>query len=310
MKEKIRVIVKHVMHFLDKSKRDNIPALSGQSAFFLILSVIPMLLFAFSIVSILTGTDIEMSDFSELSNQKAFPYLEPLLRYLIESVHKATSGTAIITAVMMLWSSGKGMYCITDGILRVYHIPNNKFWIVKRIYAMGYTIVTLLMILCGVIVIVFSFFFAGYVNSVTGDTKQIHLLLRILIIIIIALFQSLMMTVALKLFLRRKLKNPVYYSMRALYPGMLLTVIAWNLLTFGVVLYIRYFAVSSIYGSLASVFITMIWVYFMMYILLYGIQLNYIYRRQFSTFRLFKRRKKKVQSKAITNKSEEKGEST
>lgn len=292
MKEKLSVVVKHVMHFLKKSQRDNIPALAGQSSFFLILSVIPMLLFAFSIFSILTGKDIDISDFPEVANQQAFPYLEALLRYIIDSVHKATSGTAIITAVMMLWSAGKGMYCITDGILRVYHIPNNKFWLIKRIYAMGYTVVTLLMILCGIVVIVFCFFFAGVVKSLTGDTTQVNLISRILIVALFSLFQSVMLTLALKLFLRRKLKNRVYCTMRALYPGMLITVIAWNFLTFGVVLYIRYFAVSSIYGSLASVFVTMIWVYFMMYILLYGIQINYIYREHFSAFRLFKRREK------------------
>lgn len=310
MQEKIKIVTAHVNHFLKKSSRDNIPALAGQSAFFLILSAIPMLLFAFSIFSILTGKDIELSDFSEITDQDVFPFVKTLLEYVIDSVHRTTSGTAIISAVVMLWSAGKGMYCITDGILRVYHIPNNRFWIFKRIYAMGYTLVLLLMFLLGLIVMMINSIFAGAIDMLAGDVTHIYLLVRILMIVAFGLFQSVIMTVALMLFLRSRTKKPAYHSFRALYPGMLLAVIAWNGLTIGVVFYIRHFAVSSIYGSLASVFVAMIWVYFMMYILLYGIQLNYIYRRQFSRFRLFKRHQK--QDNQTKNESEmtEEGEST
>jgi len=43
---------------------------------------------------------------------------------------------------------------------------------------------------------------------------------------------------------------------------------------------------------LAGVFMVMIWVYFLTYLLLYGIQINFVYRHEFSTFRLFKRKEK------------------
>ena len=57
-------------------------------------------------------------------------------------------------------------------------------------------------------------------------------------------------------------------------------------------IYLRNFAASSVYGSLAGVFMVMVWVYFLTYLLLYGIQINYVYRKEFSTFRFFKKKKK------------------
>ena len=190
----------------------------------------------------------------------------------------------------MLWSAGKGMYCITDGILRVYRIPNNKFWLLRRIYAMGYTIVMLLILFVGLSVVLANIFSASSINHLIGDGEQIHWLTHVLLQLLLTVLQVLLMTWALKLFLRNKVKRS-YTTMRALIPGMLITVIAWKILTFGVVYYLRHFAVSSVYGSLAGVFMVMIWVYFLTYLLLYGVQINFVYRHEFSTFRLFKRKK-------------------
>lgn len=290
-KDKKHSVFAQVKYILDKSYRDNIPALAGQSAFFLLLSAIPLILFVFSLLSLLTGKDIKASDFSVVTSQQAFPYADKLVNYIVDSVHKATSGTAIITAVIMLWSAGKGMYCITDGILRVYRIPNNKFWVLKRIYAMGYTIVMLLILLGGLVVVLANIFLASSISELLGGGQKIHWLVIALLQLLFSLLQTLLMAWALKLFLRNKVKRS-YTTIRALFPGMLLTMIAWKVLTYGIIIYLRNFAASSVYGSLAGVFMVMVWVYFLTYLLLYGIQINYVYRKEFSTFRFFKKKKK------------------
>nr|WP_316613813.1 YihY/virulence factor BrkB family protein [uncultured Ruminococcus sp.] len=280
-----------IKYILDKSYRDNIPALAGQSAFFLLLSAIPLILFVFSMISLLTGKDLKAEDFAAIPVQGMVPYFDKLINYIVDSVRKATSGTAIITAIVMLWSAGKGMYCITDGILRVYRIPNNKFWLLRRIYAMGYTIVMLLILFAGLVAVLANIFLASSINQLIGGGEQIHWLTHVLLQLLFTLLQTVLMAWALKLFLRNKVERS-YTTMRALIPGMLITVIAWKVLTFGVVYYLRHFAVSSVYGSLAGVFMVMIWVYFLTYLLLYGIQINFVYRHEFSSFRLFKRKVK------------------
>ncbi|MBQ3264909.1 MAG: YihY/virulence factor BrkB family protein [Ruminococcus sp.] len=287
------VIVTHVRHFLKKSYRDNISALAGQSTFFLLLSAVPCILFAFSVFSILTGktfdsVSIPTADLPE--NSALYPYFRAFFSFVKESVQRSGSGTTIITAIVMLWSAGKGMYCITEGISRVYRLPNRRFWLFKRIYAMGYTVVMMLIVLLCVVVTAVNFFFAGTVLKL-WEVVQVQWAMRIILYIMLALLLALMLTLALRFYLHGKLKNKRYCSLRALFPGMLLTVVAWNALTIGVMIYIRYFATSSVYGSLSSVFMLMIWAYFMMYILLYGVQLNYIYRRQFSRRGWFRRKK-------------------
>lgn len=287
----VNTVITHVRFFLQKCYRDNVPAMAGQSSFFLMLSAVPLLMFAFSLISLLTGKDIEVSDLLGYRDASSFPYLIKLLEYVIDSVHKANSGMIIITAVMTLWSAGKGMYCITDGIMRIYKIPNKTIWLFRRVYAMGYTLVLLFVFFLGVVFVTFDIVIVGTVLQMTGDNETLRIILQVLMFIVFALFQSLLLTVGMKLYLRGKIKNDAYRTMRALFPGMFLAVAAWNGLTIGMIFYVRHFATSSIYGSLASVFMLMIWLYFMMVILLYGIQLNYIYRKRFST-KWFKKRDK------------------
>lgn len=292
---KIGVIVKHVQHFLRKSYRDNIPALSGQSSFFILLSIVPLLLFAFSLYSILTGNDPERISLPEtvkgIEDQSNIIFT--LLRYVEDSVISSSSGTTIVTAVIALWSAGRGVYCVTEGIARVYQIPNNRFWLFKRLSAMLYTLVLLIMMMICIAVMVLNFILAGILMEVWHETA-VRWFMIVLSYLLLGLLVSLLLSVGVKLFLWRKIKNKKYYSMRALIPGISLSVIAWNILTLGVMLYIRYFATSSVYGSLGTVFVLMVWLYFMAYIFLYGVQLNYIYRGQFSRKGWFKRGKEKL----------------
>ena len=293
---KIGVIVRHVQHFLKKSYRDNIPALSGQSAFFILLSIVPLMLFAFSLYSILTGNDPQRISLPEavkgIEDEKNIIIV--LLRYIEDSVIHSSSGTTIITAVMALWSAGRGIYCVTEGIARVYQIPNKRFWVFKRLSAMLYTLVLLIMRMICIAVMVLNFVLAGVLMEVWHEAI-VRWIMIVLSYIVLGFLLALLLSFGVKLYLWRKIKNKRYYSMRSLIPGMFLTVIAWNVLTIGVMLYIRYFSTSSVYGSLGTVFVLMVWLYFMAYIFLYGVQLNYIYRGQFSRKGWFKRGKEKLE---------------
>ncbi len=288
------------MRFMDKAYKDNLPALSGQSAFFLILSAPPLLMFGFTLVSMLTGRDIKsvaVTFISNIQNIEDFPFIDYIVRFIEASLNRSGSGTAIVTAVVTLWSAGNGIYCITEGISRVYELPNKRIWLTKRLFSMLYTMIMLLVVMLYIAFLGVNIIFAAGISKMIGFS-ELREFLVVLLYIVFGLLQALLMSLALKLFLREKVEDKRYCSLRALMPGMLLTVAAWYVLTFGVTLYIRHFATSSIYGSLGTVFIMMMWIYFLMYILLCGIELNYIYRETFSRKR---KKKKSGQDTAASN---------
>ena len=58
------------------------------------------------------------------------------------------------------------------------------------------------------------------------------------------------------------------------YPGAVVTSVFWTLYSFGFSVYIDYFGGFSMYGSLTSIVIVMIWLYFCMYIFFCGALVN------------------------------------
>ena len=152
----MNTVISHIQHFLKKSRRDNISALAGQSAFFILLSILPLSMFIFSLYSIISGQSIDT--LSLLDSMKipevGSEYIVPIIRYIEKSILSSGTQTTIITLIIALWSAGKGLYAISEGIARIYRIPNTKFWVFKRVFAMGYTIVMLVLVLLCLIVLV------------------------------------------------------------------------------------------------------------------------------------------------------------
>ncbi len=132
------------------------------------------------------------------------------------------------------------------------------------------------------------------VRKLPGVTYTLYALRYVLIIIVL----SVAMTFALKMFLYLRLENKQYCRFKVLFPGMLFTNIAWVVLNIGMNIYLSYFG-SSLYGQLGAIIYMLMWIYFSMYLLLYGIQIDYIYREAFLRFslkNLFKPKDKKPKS--------------
>jgi membrane protein len=272
-------VIEAIKSFLNKAYRNNIAALSGQSAFFLILSFIPLVMFVFAMFSIITGKSPDLLQIDE--RYRELPPVQAVYTYLLDAVERSTSGTAIVTAILALWSAGRGLYSITDGIARIYRLPR-RLWILRRVYAMGYTAVLIVMFILSFALTALDVYWSNYL----ADALALSGAARTLVIIGEHLFAAaaefFFLTLALRIFLRPKVQEKRYTRFKALAPGMLFTVVGWTLLDRGVRLYLTYCSTSSLYGSLGTVAVLMSEVYFAMMILLYGVQMNYIYRDRFA----------------------------
>lgn len=273
-------IKSEVKVFIDKCIEDNISALSGQSAFFMILSAIPFIMFAVSILSLIgRGATIKLPEMP--ADNAVGNYI---IRIVNNTIANASSSTSIITAIVSLWTAGRGMYIITEGISRIYKLPSKNFWLVKRVFAMGYTTFML------IILVIFSVLltFGSFLNAELTSMIKVVLpswLGPTTILIFADILMILFMTLAMKLYLLGKVQDKRYTKFKVLLPGAIVTVIAWNIYIFGMRIYTKYFSTSSVYGSLGTIAVLMLMIYFMMYILLCGVELNYLYRDSFLNFK-------------------------
>ena len=102
---KIMILIGNIRHILNKNKKDNISAISGQSAFFILLSLVPLIMFIISLSSMLgIGSDkVSIPDTGDVMADS----VNKFILAVIQSARKGSTGMAVTTLIVALWSAGK-----------------------------------------------------------------------------------------------------------------------------------------------------------------------------------------------------------
>ena len=143
-------IMKKYDPIISKCIHDNIFAIAGQSAFFIVLSSVPLLAFC---LSILQGLHISAS-FIEQALQSVFTdVFLTQIKYFLTETYQNTIGISFVSIVVTLWSASQGIHAITNGLNRVYDAYENRMWIVLRFRAMFYTVIFFILMSASLVII-------------------------------------------------------------------------------------------------------------------------------------------------------------
>ena len=260
------------MSFMGKCKRDKINAYSAQSAFFIILSLIPFLM-VFS--SLLQYTSVTEGTLLKIIERVMPEYIAPFLISLIDEVYNRSAGIISITAIVAIWSAAKGVQYMTDGLNSVNDLEETRNWLVLRMWAVVYTVIFLVAIVFTLLVIVFG-------NSLQKLASQYIPLLRHAVDLL-AHFRGLIMLVMLI----------VFFDVIFQIPGAAICGVAWYIFSIGVSIYVDYFNGFSMYGSLTTIALIMLWLYFCMYIMMMSAEVNVIFNDSIRKWLLKEKEKKK-----------------
>lgn len=281
MYKKVKKFFGAISPFLKKIEDDNIFAISGQSAFFLLLALIPFAMFA---VSILQNLNIPVSKFDRFFRIIFNDAVSAQISNFLGNVNKGSVSVPLITMFFTLWSAAQGVHAITSGLNRIHHTYENRNWFLVRFRAMFYTVVFVFILFATAFVIVLG---SSIQNAIAQHVPELPNIVAVLyrfrfIIIFVYL-------VFLFSFIYRNLPN-LTPETRAEYkfiyqlPGSLLCAAAWILLSWGISIYVGDFNGFSIYGSLSKVAVMMVWLYFCILFLMFGAEINSHYHVQIKHF--------------------------
>jgi membrane protein len=293
MYKKVKKFFGAISPFLKRIEDDNIFAISGQSAFFLLLALIPFAMFA---VSILQNLNIPVSKFDRFFRIIFNDAVSAQISNFLGNVNKGSVSVPLITMFFTLWSAAQGVHAITSGLNRIHHTYENRNWFLVRFRAMFYTVVFVFILFATAFVIVLG---SSIQNAIAQHVPELPNIVAVLyrfrfIIIFVYL-------VFLFSFIYRNLPN-LTPETRAEYkfiyqlPGSLLCAAAWILLSWGISIYVGDFNGFSIYGSLSKVAVMMVWLYFCILFLMFGAEINCHYHVQIKYFidnKILRKNKKK-----------------
>lgn len=261
-------VIGNIKSFMDKCKRDKINAYSAQSAFFIILSAIPFLM-VFS--SLLQYTAVTEAMILDIISRIMPEYVSPFVISLVDEVYNRSMGIISVTAVVAIWSAAKGVQYMADGLNAVNDLEETRNWFILRFWAVVYTIIFLIAIVFTLLVLVFG-------NSLHDLAVQYVPILKHAADFL-SHFKGLAMIAILTLFFAvvfTALPN-CKLSFKSQLPGAAICSVAWYAFSFGLSVYVDYFNGFSMYGSLTTIALIMLWLYFCMYIMMMSAEVNVVF---------------------------------
>lgn len=294
----IKAVYKSFDAFGKKLQRDAVAAFSAQAAFFIIISAFPLLMLIIAVMQYLPFVDISTLNYlAALFPDKISDFIQKIISEIFSG-----SSVAIIpvSAVALLWAASKGMMSILRGLNFIYGIEERRNYFFVRFLAVIYTIGFVITLLLMLVLVVFGNSLLNLISEKLPSFYGTALL--------IASFRTLGVFVLMTLFFL--LLYIVIPNRRANVftelPGAVLSALGWLGFSWLYGLYIDNFANSSyVYGSLAAAVFIMLWLYFCMYILFIGGEVNSILRaEEFRKMRIRRREERELQKK----KKEIKGE--
>jgi len=251
-------------------REKNISSYAAGSAFFLFLSIIPILII---ICSLLPLTPLTEAGLMKIITDLTPDRMDPMAVLLIEQVYDSSSEALTVAVVITLWSAGKGILGLMRGLNVIHGTTEHRGYFRLRLLSSFYMVIILSVTVVTLGLSVFgNWVFTAVLQKVGLSRELPGLFVRFRF-----LFIWLLLTVAFTLMYTylpdKKLK------LRGEIPGAVFSAVAWNLFSFGFSVYVEYFNSFSAYGRLGTVTIFMLWLYFCNYLFLLGAQINRYNRR-------------------------------
>lgn len=257
-----------IMRILDRAAQSHVGAYAAQSAFFFVLSLIPIILLLMTMVQY---TPLTKGDVMKAVTEVFPKTVTPFLISIINEVYSQSKAIIPVTILVALWSAGRGVLAITSGLNCIYQSKETRNYVYLRLRSSVYTLLFLLVIISCLLLAVFGNRISIFVEmNVPVLQKAVEFLIRIrtfLTVGVMMLFCMLLYRFLPDVKIKTKWKHQI--------PGSVFSAIGWQIISLIFSVYLDIFeGFSTMYGSLTTIVLIMLWLYFCMYMILFGGVIN------------------------------------
>ena len=246
---------------------------AGYTTLYMLMALVPLLSLLIGVVNLLP--DLSLQHVEEVLQDllPSIPQVQSLVHSIITNVNRKAGSLAIsVSLVVSLWSASNGVNALQKGLHKISGNPGSPLR--DRLAAMLYTLLFIALIPALLVFRVLRGSIEELITAVSnwlnipdiagrlmGFMEYSGLITAVMMAVVILLAYTLLQGE------RRKLRFQL--------PGALFTTILWLVFSRLFELFIqRFWQASSLYGSLAAIFLATMWLNSIMMILFYGAALN------------------------------------
>lgn len=248
-------------------KAMEIPTHASHACYFIVLAAFPALMLA---VSLLRYTPLRASDLMALLEGSLPDALEPYFWNILSGTFRNSSMAVVsLSAVLALWSAGKGMHGLLNGLNSVYGVEEKRSWFRIRLTSVFYTVLFLLVLLLTATLHVFGDIIGDWLRASRNPLFSRWIDWLDWGFFAVVAVQTLLFC-AMFMFLPDQ-RNGFRESL----PGALFGSLGWMTFSALFSVYVDNFNhYTNIYGSVYAMALAMLWLYMCVSIVFYGAVLN------------------------------------
>lgn len=133
----IKKIIRDIWGFSRSISEKHVPAYAAQAAYFIILSFIPFILL---LMTSIRYTQLNREEVVGAIMQVIPDNLHEFIQGIVDEVYNKSVSIVPVSAVMAIWSSGKGVQALTNGFNCIYSVYETRNYILTRIRSAAYTL--------------------------------------------------------------------------------------------------------------------------------------------------------------------------
>ena len=257
--------IRQIQQFAQNLKKINIATHASSGAFYIFLSLVPMLIVICTIIPFTPITEAGLLEFV----LEIFPAkVENIVVDIIDDVYERSAGVLSAAILVTLWSAGKGILAVRRGLNAINEVEEQRNYFVMRLISSFYTLVFLAIILVSMIILVFG---NVLVEMVLIQLPQLQTLFSVLLSFRF-LFVWVMLTVIFAAFYAYLPDKKLKFSSQL--SGASFGAAVWSVFSWGFSIYVSIGKPYNVYGSLSIIVLTMVWLYICIYIIFVGAYIN------------------------------------
>ncbi|MBQ1206249.1 MAG: YihY/virulence factor BrkB family protein, partial [Clostridia bacterium] len=162
-------LIKSIKYFLRKISASRISAYAAQTAYFMFLSLIPLIMLLLSMLQLFGDVVVAVTE----TISEVMPGIlgEFINDFIVEIMSDGRLTMTILSALLLIWSASRGVFSIIGGLNSVYEIKESRKYVWVRFLSVLYTLAFVIIVCSVLLIMVFGDALIDLANSFFPNLK-------------------------------------------------------------------------------------------------------------------------------------------